>query len=138
MQRSSDSRNGTQADDTDVINEYQIAYHLSADNWSGFFGENNSNGWNAGSNNTTYYLLDNWIKATYTQSYTNALDPWKKLKIASEKNGTPEVFALAQILKISAWHKTLESFSPMPYSHAADATMNIPFDSGERGVYGDV
>lgn len=43
---------GTQADDTDVINEYQIAYHLSADNWSGFFGENNSNGWNAGSNNT--------------------------------------------------------------------------------------
>lgn len=27
---------GTQADDTDVINEYQIAYHLSADNWSGF------------------------------------------------------------------------------------------------------
>ena len=119
---------GTQADDTDVINEYQIAYHLSADNWSGFFGENNSNGWNAGSNNTTYYLLDNWIKATYTQSYTNALDPWKKLKIASEKNGTPEVFALAQILKISAWHKTLESFGPMPYSHAADATMNIPFD----------
>ena len=103
----SDSRS-TQADDTDVINEYQIAYHLSADNWSGFFGENNSNGWNAGSNNTTYYLLDNWIKATYTQSYTNALDPWKKLKIASEKNGTPEVFALAQILKISAWHKTLE------------------------------
>lgn len=85
----SDSRRHT-ADDTDVINEYQIAYHLSADNWSGFFGENNSNGWNAGSNNTTYYLLDNWIKATYTQSYTNALDPWKKLKIASEKNGTPE------------------------------------------------
>ena len=125
---------GTQADDTDVINEYQIAYHLSADNWSGFFGENNSNGWNAGSNNTTYYLLDNWIKATYTQSYTNALDPWKKLKIASEKNGTPEVFALAQILKISAWHKTLESFGPMPYSHAADATMNIPFDS-EKEVY---
>ena len=27
---------GTQADDTDVINEYQIAYHLSVDNWSGF------------------------------------------------------------------------------------------------------
>ena len=110
-----------------------VIAHITA-NWSGFFGENNSNGWNAGSNNTTYYLLDNWIKATYTQSYTNALDPWKKLKIASEKNGTPEVFALAQILKISAWHKTLESFGPMPYSHAADATMNIPFDS-EKEVY---
>jgi len=125
---------GTQADDTDVINEYQIAYHLSGDNWSGFFGENNSSGWNSGSNNTTYYLLDSWVNATYTHSYTNALDPWKRLKMAAEKNDTPEVFALAQILKISAWHKTLESFGPMPYSHAADATMNIPFDS-EKDVY---
>ena len=125
---------GTQADDTDVINEYQIAYHLSGDNWSGFFGENNSSGWNSGSNNTTYYLLDGWVNATYTHSYTNALDPWKKLKIAAEKNDTPEVFALAQILKISAWHRTLECFGPMPYSHAADASMNIPFDS-EQDVY---
>ena len=24
---------GTQADDTDIINQYQIAYHLSADTW---------------------------------------------------------------------------------------------------------
>lgn len=125
---------GTQADDTYVINDYQISYHLSADNWSGFFGENNSSGWNSGSNNTTYFLIDSWVKATYTQSYTNALDPWKRLKMAAEKNDTPEVFALAEILKISAWHKTLESFGPMPYSHAADNSMDIPFDS-EKDVY---
>jgi len=125
---------GTQADDTDVINAYQIAYHLSGDCWSGFFGENNSSGWNSGNNNTTYFLIDDWVKETYTQSYTNALDPWKKLKMAAEKNNTPEVFALAQILKISAWHKALESFGPMPYSHAADASMNIPFDA-EKDIY---
>ena len=58
----------------------------------------------------------------------------EKLKAAAEKNNTPEVFALAQILKISAWHKALECFGPMPYSHAADATMNIPFDS-EKDIY---
>lgn len=56
------------------------------------------------------------------------------MKASAEKNNTPEVFALAQILKISAWHKALESFGPIPYSHAADATMNIPFDS-EKDVY---
>lgn len=123
---------GTQADDTDVINQYQIAYHLSADCWSGFFGQNNS--WNGGNNNTTYFLMDDWVSATYRHSYTNALNAWKKLKKSAEDNNTPEVFALAQILKISAWHKTLESFGPMPYSHAADATMNIPFDS-ERDIY---
>ena len=31
---------GTQADDTDVINQYQTSYHLSADCWSGFFSQN--------------------------------------------------------------------------------------------------
>lgn len=41
---------GTQADDTDAINQYQVAYNLSADSWSGFFGQNNN--WYSGSNNT--------------------------------------------------------------------------------------
>ena len=123
---------GTQADDTDMINEYQVAYHLSSDNWSGYFSENNS--WDSGQNNTSYYQKDGWISATYRWSYTKLMDPWKRLKASAEQNKTPEVFALAQILKISAWHKTLESFGPMPYSHAADATMNIPFDS-EKDIY---
>lgn len=122
---------GTQADDTDIINLYQTAYHLSGDCWSGFFGQNNDWG---GNSHPTYYLLDAMISSTYTSAYTNVLVPWKKLKASAEKNNTPEVFALAQILKISAWHKALESFGPIPYSHAADATMNIPFDS-EKDVY---
>ena len=41
---------GTQADDTDAINQYQVAYNLSADSWSGFFGQNNN--WYSGSNIT--------------------------------------------------------------------------------------
>ena len=123
---------GTQADDTDIINQYQIAYNLSADTWSGYFGQNNS--WNGGNNNTSYYLVDSWISSTYSNSYTSVLDSWKKLKANAEANNTPEVFALAQILKISAWHKTLESFGPMPYLNADAATLNIPFDS-EESIY---
>lgn len=123
---------GTQAEDTGPVNDYQIAFHLSADCWSGFFGQNNT--WNSGNCNVNYYLHDPWITTTYSYTYTKALDPWKKLKAASEKNNTPEIFALAQILKISAWHKALETFGPMPYSHAADETTNIPFDS-EKDIY---
>ena len=123
---------GTQADDTDIINAYQTAYHLSSDNWSGYFAENNS--WDGGNNNTSFYQKDGWNSETYNWSYTKMLDPWKKLKASSEKNDTPDVFALAQILKISGWHKALESFGPMPYSHAADASLSIPFDS-EKEVY---
>ena len=47
---------GTQADDTEAINQYQVAYNLSADSWCGFFGQNNN--WYSGSNNTTYYLQE--------------------------------------------------------------------------------
>lgn len=123
---------GTQADDTNILNEYQTAYNVSADTWSGFFGQNNN--WNGGNNHTTFYMYDNWIASTYRNSYTNLLSSWKSLKQESEKTGTPEVFALAQILKISAWHKTLETFGPIPYVHAGDATLVIPFDS-EKEVY---
>ena len=125
---------GTQADDTKIINEYQNAYHLSGDVWSGFFGENNSAGWYSGQNHTTFYLQDTWISATYKNTYTELLSSWKSLKQEAEKADTPDVFALAQILKISAWHKTLECFGPIPYTHAGEAALVIPFDS-EKTVY---
>lgn len=50
------------------------------------------------------------------------------------QEGMPEVFALAQILKISAWHQTLETFGPIPYTHAGEMALVIPFDS-EEDVY---
>ena len=45
---------GTQADGTNVINQYQTAYHLAADTWSGYFAQNQD--WNGGNNNTTYFI----------------------------------------------------------------------------------
>lgn len=123
---------GTLSDGTEIANQYQIGFNLSADTWSGYFGQNN--GWNGTNNNTTYYLLDDWVTATYNNSYTKLLGPWKSLRNAAEKTGMPEVYALAQILKISGWHRTLESFGPMPYTHAGDATLSIPFDD-EETVY---
>ena len=120
---------GTQADDTKIINQYQISYNLSADSWSGYFGQNND--WNSSSNNTTYYLLNDWVSATYANSYTKAISSWKTIKLEHERSELPEIFALAQILKVSAWHKTLETFGPIPYTHAGEPMLVIPFDSEE-------
>lgn len=125
---------GTQANDTKIINQYQTSYNLSADSWSGYFGQNKSSEWNGGSNNLTYWLMDDWVSDTYKNSYTEIIPAWKKVKLESEKAKTPEVFALAQIIKISAWHKTLESFGPIAYTHAGEAALVIPFDS-EKVVY---
>lgn len=123
---------GTQADDTDPVNAYQIAYNLSADAWSGFIGINNT--FQGGNCHLNYVIVDSWVAATFSNSYTNLLDPWKKLTASAKENDTPEVAALAQILKISGWHKVLESFGPIPYTAAGKETINVPFDS-EETVY---
>lgn len=121
---------GTQADGTDYVNKYQTAYHLSADVWSGYFSQDNN--WYSGNNHQTYYLQDAWVSDTYTYSYTEPFASWKKAKRQAEKTGSEAPYALAQILKISAWHKTLETFGPIPYKHAGEAALVIPFDKEEE------
>lgn len=123
---------GTQADDTGPVNAYQIAYNLSADVWSGFIGINNT--FQGGNCHLNYVIVDSWVAATFSNSYTNLLDPWKKMTASANENGTPEIAALAQVLKISGWHKVLESFGPIPYTAAGKETVNVPFDS-EETVY---
>lgn len=123
---------GTQADDTYPVNDYQNAYNLSADSWSGYIGVNNT--FEGGNCHLNYVIHDEWVKTTFAQSYTNLLDPWKKLTASAKENDTPELAALAQVLKISGWHKVLESFGPIPYTQAGKATIDVPFDS-EETVY---
>lgn len=121
---------GTVANGTDIYNEYQTAFNLSADLWSGYFSQNKT--WDGGNDHSSYYLKDDWVASTYTSTYTKAFSPWRKVKLNAEKTGAVETFALAQILKISCWHKTLETFGPIPYKHAGEAALVIPFDSEEE------
>lgn len=123
---------GTQSDATDIINQYQIAYHLSADTWAGYFGQNNN--WYSGNSHMTNYLVDNWINASYRNTYTVIYPSWKKIKDKPELQDYPEYFALAQILKISAWHKTTDMFGPIPYLKAGGADLTVPYDS-QKDVY---
>ncbi|MDO5104347.1 RagB/SusD family nutrient uptake outer membrane protein [Capnocytophaga sp.] len=123
---------GTQADGTDIVNKYQIAYHLAADTWSGYFAQNQD--WNGGTNNTTYFLIEGWNKASYASSYTEMLPLWSAVKEEAQKSDFPEAFALAQILKISAWHKTTDMFGPIPYKQAGEALFVVPYDS-QQDVY---
>ncbi len=120
---------GTQADGTDIVNEYQTAYNLSADVWSGYFNQNNN--WNGGANNTTYFLMDGWLSNSYRRSYSDIYPLWKDVKLESEKANMPEAFALAQILKISAWQKTTDMFGPIPYKKAGEPIIVVPYDSQE-------
>lgn len=121
---------GTQADGTNIVNAYQVAYNLAADCWSGFFGQNNNWG---GPNNLNFFLMDGWVAASYTESYSKIVPLWQELKNKTEKS-YPEVYALAQILKVSAWHKTTDMFGPIPYKEAGKGLITVPYDS-QADVY---
>ena len=119
---------GTQADGTSVANRYQTAYNLAADCWSGYFGQNNNWG---GPNNLNYFLNGGWVASSYTESYSTVVPLWQDLKGKTETQ-FPEVFALAQILKISAWHKATDMFGPIPYKEAGKGLITVPYDSQEE------
>mgnify|MGYP003082562917 FL=1 len=119
---------GTQADGTSVANRYQTAYNLAADCWSGYFGQNSNWG---GPNNLNYFLKDGWVASSYTESYSTVVPLWQDLKGKTETQ-FPEVFALAQILKISAWHKATDMFGPIPYKEAGKGLITVPYDSQEE------
>lgn len=119
---------GTQADGTSVANRYQTAYNLAADCWSGYFGQNNNWG---GPNNLNYFLKDGWVASSYIESYSTVVPLWQDLKGKTETQ-FPEVFALAQILKISAWHKATDMFGPIPYKEAGKGLITVPYDSQEE------
>ena len=123
---------GTQADGTNIANEYQTAYNLAADCWSGYFGQNNN--WSGGYNNLTYYLIDSWISNSYRQAYSNILPLWQDVMQKSKEMNLPEVSALAQILKISAWHKATDMFGPIPYKEAGKGLLVVPYDD-QKTVY---
>lgn len=121
---------GTQADGTNIVNQYQISYNLSADVWGGYFGQNNN--WNSGNNNTTNFLIDAWISASYRNTYMAAFAPWKKIQEKSDN--IAEYIALSQVLKISAWNKATDMFGPIPYKKAGEVLMVVPYDS-QQDVY---
>ena len=117
------------ANKTDIANEYQVAYHLGPDAWSGYFGETGGEWWNKGSNFTTFFALPGWTSQPFKTSYTRIFTPWLTIKNSPIAKQHPEVFALAQILKVATWHKATDYVGPIPYTQAGQGAFNPPYDA---------
>ena len=71
--------------------------------------------------------------SSYDNSYTKVIPLWSSsIKADAETSNFPEAFALAQILKISAWHKATDMFGPIPYKQAGKGYFVVPYDSQEE------
>lgn len=121
---------GTFAEGTGPVNNYQISDNLAGDCWAGYFGINHD--FDNGNNNTTFFLVGGWINGVYDRMYKDIFTPW--LKVVQETDEDNERFALAQILKISSWHRAADAFGPIPYKNAEKGSLHLPYNS-QKEVY---
>lgn len=64
---------------------------------------------------------------------TDVYSPWMRIKRISQDEGTrnDEIYALAQIIKIAALHRTTDMFGPIPYSQVGKGSFKVAYDSQE-------
>lgn len=123
---------GTPAESTEPVNRYQIGVNLAGDTWIGYMSPR-ANKWNSGKNFTSYFMLEGWVGYMYSFMVTDVISPWLQIKRSSQDEGTKndEIYALAQIIKVAALHRTTDTFGPLPYSQLGKGSFKVAYDSQE-------
>lgn len=109
-------------------NEYQRAQNLAGDMHSGYMASIGIFGSNNGANyNLTY---EKWNDMAFSVAYKKVMPAWKEVR---DKGGEefPEVFAVAQIIKVAAMHRITDIYGPLPYLKFGHGEITTPYDSQE-------
>lgn len=123
---------GAASDATNYVNKYQIVVNLAGDGWAGYMSPRD-NKFNAGQNFTTGFFIQSWVNNSFSWRITDVFAPWIQLKNINTAGTNPnkEMFALAQITKIAALHRTTDMFGPIPYSKVGSGSFKVEYDSQE-------
>lgn len=97
---------------TDAANSYQLIENLVGDIFGGYHGM--ANRYNAAGDHTTYnFNAVNWNSAPFNQYYTKIVRNYDT--IARYAVASPDVLAVAKIIKVQAAHRTVDMFGAIPY-----------------------
>lgn len=109
---------------------YQITRNLFPDFWSQFFAARA-----ADIRSDRYFVDQGLIISQWSAVYTVS---WPSLKIVIEatEETDPEANAIAKIWKVWMFHSNTDFYGPIPYSHAGNGDVSVPYDS-QRDVYYD-
>lgn len=112
-------------------NNYQRMQNLIGDIYSGYMGA--SAYFSPPTNGCTYFLIDDWNKVPFTVTFTKVMPAWKNIKDkAEEKN--PAFYAVAEIIKVMAMHRTTDIYGPLPYLNFGHGGLATPYDS-QQSIY---
>lgn len=112
-------------------NSYQVQQNLNADCFSGYFMTPNPF---SSSNNTNYGLVPGWNGEAYKVGYLNVMSPVVKLQKGGIDKNFPAVWAVAQIVQVTAMSRVTDIYGPIPYSRVGEGLSSVPYDS-QQDVY---
>lgn len=109
---------------------FQIEDMLTGGLYSGYF-SNIKESYDVGSlHNAHYVFTDKWMNQPFNDTYTNVMQPWLQLYTNSEKNETPAVTALGNVVKVFAMSRITDMYGPIPYTKFGTG-INVAYDSQE-------
>lgn len=112
-------------------NSYQVQQSLNADNFSGYF--MSPNPFNGGSNNLNYFMMQGWNGEAFKVGYLNIMANVRKLKNNGIDQTYPSVWAVSQLIKVTAMSRVTDIYGPIPYS-TVGLKVNNPYDS-QKDIY---
>lgn len=123
---------GQQDDSYGSTGSYQHFQGLCSDWYSGYVAPTGT--WANGNHNGNYYFTGTWGNSMYSQNYTQVMPAWATVVKNAEKNNTPEIAALATVVKVYAMHRVTDQYGPIPYVNYEAGNLNNAFDS-QKDVY---
>ena len=110
---------------------YQTVQNLAGDIFSGYMGA--SGLWYSNSNNTTYNLLPEWYNRAFSRGFVGVMPAWLSIKKVAGVE-TPQVYALATIVKVEALHRVADMYGPLPYINFGNGALQNSYDS-QKDIY---
>lgn len=116
----------------DAVNAYQLSVNLTADAWCGYLSPRD-NKWHGGLTFPVYFFQENWSNTIFATKVKDVYVSWRGIKQHAMEGDVknPNVYALAQIIKIAALNRATDTYGPIPYSQIGKGEFNVAYDAQE-------
>lgn len=110
-------------------NAYQLDQNLNADCYSGYM--MSPDPFRGNLNNLTYSLVDGWNQQIFSDGYTIILGGINYMAQNGIPANSPDLWAVALILKVETFDRVTDKYGPIAYSKAGLSVVSTPYDSQE-------
>lgn len=114
---------------SDVVNDFQRSEDVFGNMYAGYFSGTQT--WEGGNNGTTYVFPAHWLNTPFNIAFVEFLSSWNILR--QKVDSTSLLFAVGEIVKVEALHKTCDMYGPLPYKKFG-LVNPVPYDS-QKDIY---